>query len=149
MRTAHLLLAGGLALALAGLACADPKPQEAIVGKWEPQDSKGKVTIEFFKGGKLKVTDGEKVIEGTYKFVSEDTVEVTLTFGTDTKTEKLKVDLRPGKAPGRHDQATHGDASIEHRDVSEHHAGRRGPGRADPQDGTVGRVGVGAPSRLP
>src|SRR5947207_15623009 len=91
MRTMRPLLAVGLALALAGFACADAKPQEAIVGKWEPQEAKGKATIEFFKGGKLKVTDGEKVIEGTYKFVSEDTVEVTLTFGTDTKTEKLKV----------------------------------------------------------
>jgi uncharacterized protein (TIGR03066 family) len=93
MRTIRPLLAVGLALTLAGFACADPKPQEAIVGKWEPQDekAKGKATIEFIKGGKLKVTRGEMVIEGTYKFVSEDTVEVMLTFGTDTKTEKLKV----------------------------------------------------------
>src|SRR5690349_3411376 len=91
MRTLRPLLAVGLTLALACLARADPKPQEAIIGKWEPQEGKGKVTIEFLKGGKLKVTHGTEMIEGTYKFVSDDTVEVTLTIGTDTKTEKLKV----------------------------------------------------------
>jgi len=97
MRTTHLLPAGGLVLVLAGLTCADPKPQEAIVGKWGPQDprAKGKASIEFFKDGKVKAVfsdiTGHIIVNGTYKFVGEDTVEVKLTIGNDAKTTKAKV----------------------------------------------------------
>ena len=97
MRTFPLLLAVPLALVVAGFACADPKPQDAIVGKWEPQDpgAKGKASLEFFKDGKLKAVfsdiTGDIVVNGTYKFVADDTVEVRLTVGNSVKTEKAKV----------------------------------------------------------
>ncbi len=93
MRTVRPLLAVGLALALVGFACAEAKPQEAIVGKWEPQDpnAKGKATIEFFKDGKMKAVFGDNMIDGTYKFLADDMLELKLTFMGETKTDKVKV----------------------------------------------------------
>jgi uncharacterized protein (TIGR03066 family) len=93
MRTLRPLLAVCLALVLVGIGYAQPKASEAIVGKWEPQDpnAKGKATLEFLKDGKMKIAFGDIMIDGTYKFVSDDTMEVKMTFGGETKTEKIKV----------------------------------------------------------
>jgi len=94
MRAARPLLAVCAALALAGAVPAQPKPQEALVGRWGPADpkAKGVPTLEFFKDGKLKVVFDELTVDGTWKFTDNDTVVLTLTLaGGETKTETARV----------------------------------------------------------
>ena len=45
MRTTRSLAAAGLALLLAGLALAQPKPQEAILGRWESTEKSSDVIM--------------------------------------------------------------------------------------------------------
>ena len=99
MRTLRPLLAVGLVLLLAGVTLAQPKPQEAILGKWQTTekvgDAEAKILLEFAKEGKLKVSfeinAGGMVTaqseQGTYKWAGDDAIEVT----TKEKTTKLKV----------------------------------------------------------
>jgi len=63
------------------------KPADLIVGKWEGGEGDKKGTMEFTKDGKVKVSMGPMSLEGTYKFVSDDTMEVTM-MG---QTAKVKV----------------------------------------------------------
>lgn len=61
----------------------DGKPQDLIVGTWQPSDSDF-VRLEFSKDGKLKVVStvgGSKTLEGTYRFVDDQTVAVSLPSG--------------------------------------------------------------------
>jgi len=58
------------------LAAAEPK--DLIVGKWEKGEGDKKATLEFTKDGKLKASFGPIVIEGTYKLVGPDGLEITL-----------------------------------------------------------------------
>jgi uncharacterized protein (TIGR03066 family) len=73
------------------------KPQDLIVGKWVPakESDKEKGTVEFTKDGKviLKLMEGDKKIDinGTYKFITDDKVEVELDFMGEKKKETLKI----------------------------------------------------------
>jgi hypothetical protein len=100
MRTTRSLAAAGLALLLAGVALAQPKPQEAILGKWESNEKKGdadiKTALEFLRDGRttmsLQITKGGKEVtkhseEGTYKWLDDETIEVTV----NKEAEKVKV----------------------------------------------------------
>jgi uncharacterized protein (TIGR03066 family) len=93
MRTLRPLLALVLLLMLVGLASAQPKPQELIVGKWQPTDpaTKDQVVLEFVKDGKVKVSFLGQKFDGSYKFTSDETMEFTLTVEGKTNTTKLKV----------------------------------------------------------
>jgi uncharacterized protein (TIGR03066 family) len=103
MRTAYLasgLSVLALALLLAPARAEEKKadkPQDLIVGKWVPakESDKEKGTVEFTKDGKviLKLMEGDKKIDinGTYKFITDDKVEVELDFMGEKKKETLKV----------------------------------------------------------
>ena len=67
------------------------KPQDLILGKWEPVDEKGKSVVEFQKDGKLKVTADQLALEGTYKFIDDKTMEIKIVFGGKEETVKVKV----------------------------------------------------------
>jgi len=92
---------GGLLLALTvGLSgCGGGgKPKDLIIGKWEvdakdiPKELAGmKPTIEFKTDGTTVMTAGPMTMGGKYKFVSEDDVEVEMSFAGITKKEKNKV----------------------------------------------------------
>jgi uncharacterized protein (TIGR03066 family) len=73
------------------VASAQAKPQDLIIGKWSSTDPKDPGILEFTKDGKLLISAGQIKIEGTYKFNSDTEMEVALTFGGETKKEKLKV----------------------------------------------------------
>jgi uncharacterized protein (TIGR03066 family) len=86
---ALLLLAGSTPLFAAD------KPKDLILGKWEMSRDKQKISLEFAKDGILKVRltndDKNTDVEGKYKFVDDDNMEVELVYMGDTKKEKLKV----------------------------------------------------------
>jgi uncharacterized protein (TIGR03066 family) len=78
-------------LGLAAAVSAAPKNQELIVGKWDP----GMSTIfDYKKDGTFTMTIGTVVINGKYKFLSDDVMEVAITFNEKTKTNKLKVAIK-------------------------------------------------------
>jgi uncharacterized protein (TIGR03066 family) len=87
------------AICLAALACAvlllssstarAQTPKELIVGKWLSLDEKQKGTLEFTADGKLKVSIEGLTIDGTYKIVGEDGLEITI--GKETNSGKFKV----------------------------------------------------------
>jgi hypothetical protein len=64
-------------------------PQNLIVGKWEAGTPGGKLTVEFAKDGKAKLTIFGKTLQGTYKVNGGDELEWTLN-GMTTKC-KMKV----------------------------------------------------------
>jgi uncharacterized protein (TIGR03066 family) len=99
---ARSLMALAAVMILAGMSSAADKNKDMIVGKWEPadtKDKKGSAVVEFTKGGDLKISvkAGEMNIDikGTYKFIDDDTVEITVEapFGgkDEKKSEKLKI----------------------------------------------------------
>ncbi len=67
------------------------KPQDLILGKWEPVEEKGKSVVEFLKDGKLKVSADQLALEGTYKFIDDKTMEIKVVFGGKEETVKVKV----------------------------------------------------------
>jgi len=61
-------------------------PQNLIVGKWEAGESGLKITAEFAKEGKAKLTMFGQTLRGTYK-LNDDELEWTL----NGKTTKFKA----------------------------------------------------------
>ena len=89
----------GLAVLLTvGLAPAQgaDKPKDLIVGKWEPLEPKGKgAVLEFKKDGTLSVAikdDGKEVkFDGTFKFLADDVMEITMDVMGQKMTEKITL----------------------------------------------------------
>ena len=73
-------------------------PQNLIVGKWEAGQEGAKVTAEFAKDGKAKLTMFGKTLHGTYKINGNDELEWTL--GGRTTTFKAKVTVRQMELSG-------------------------------------------------
>src|SRR5262245_25861690 len=72
------------------------KAKELIIGKWEPVSGAGKGFVaEFTKDGKVVITgkkdDKDVKFEGSYKFLSDDDMELTLDAMGETIMEKLKI----------------------------------------------------------
>lgn len=92
MRIALLPALATLAVLFVGLnpAVAADKARELIVGKWKPVAEDGKAPeLEFTKDGKVTVSEKEFKANGTYKFVGDDKLEVSIDF----MGEKLEVKL--------------------------------------------------------
>jgi uncharacterized protein (TIGR03066 family) len=68
-------------LSAAGVVRAEDKPQQLILGRWEPVDGKDKAVVEFLKDGKLKISSRDVTLEGSYKFIDDKTLEVKVVFG--------------------------------------------------------------------
>jgi uncharacterized protein (TIGR03066 family) len=93
MATVATVLVTGTAVA------ADNK--ELILGKWSPEEAKGKgfdITIEFAKDGVLKMSfnaNGKNFdLSGKYKFTDDKTVEVTVSAPfakEESKSEKMVI----------------------------------------------------------
>jgi hypothetical protein len=64
-------------------------PQDLIVGKWEAGEGSVKVTAEFTRDAKAKITIFGKTLQGTYKVNGDDELEWTL--GGKTTKNKVKV----------------------------------------------------------
>jgi uncharacterized protein (TIGR03066 family) len=87
----------GLALLIVLLSSA-PAPSQAakykelIVGKWDI----GMSTIfEYRQDGTMKMTLKKTVeINGKYKFISDDTIEVEITVGDKTRSNRLKIAIK-------------------------------------------------------
>jgi uncharacterized protein (TIGR03066 family) len=79
-----------LALAVTPALAAD-KPQDLIIGKWQPADAKEKANLEFLKDGKLKIGSEQFMLDGTYKFLDDKTLEVKISFMGQEKAVKLNV----------------------------------------------------------
>jgi len=80
-----------LVLLLACAAVAAPKNAELIVGKWDI----GMDTVMVYrKDGTLSMVIGTIVVNGKYKFISDDTMEVEITLGDKTKKNQLKVAIQ-------------------------------------------------------
>lgn len=66
--------------------------KDLIVGRWQPTDKDGeRAVIEFAKDGKVKVIADKLTLEGTYKFVKDDQIEVTMLIKGKDSTVKLAV----------------------------------------------------------
>jgi hypothetical protein len=78
-----------LACAALSLTGCGSGPQDLIVGKWEAGGAGVKLTAEFTKDGKAKLTIFGQTVQGTYKVNGGDELEWTLN-GKTTKC-KLKV----------------------------------------------------------
>ncbi len=72
-----LSLVGVAALALLISSCGN-KPKDLIIGKWEATDDKDKGVVEFNKDGTFKITSGPFSMNGTYKFVDDNTIEMEM-----------------------------------------------------------------------
>jgi uncharacterized protein (TIGR03066 family) len=94
MRTLRWVALGCLVLVIAG--CGSGKNQDLIVGKWEAKQSVGgkeiTLTTEFAKDGKMKVGMGPITMEGKYKFVDDNNIEVEMEMMGQKKTEKNKIE---------------------------------------------------------
>jgi hypothetical protein len=62
--------------------------QDLIVGKWEAGEGGFKLTAEFTKDGKTKMTVMGQTLEGTYKVKGD---ELEWTMGGKTTTTRFKV----------------------------------------------------------
>jgi hypothetical protein len=62
-------------------------PKDLIVGKWEAGQEGVKITAEFTKDAKAKITMFGQTLQGTYKMNGDDELEWTL----QGKTTKFKV----------------------------------------------------------
>jgi hypothetical protein len=71
------------------LSACGSSPKDLIVGKWEAGEGGIKMTAEFAKGDKAKLTMMGQTVQGTYRLNGEDELEWTLN-GTTTKC-KVKV----------------------------------------------------------
>jgi len=73
--------------------------EKQLVGKWNIKEKVGEAeveaTIEFTKDGKLqmkvKSPMGDVALDGTYKVVDKDTLELTVSVMGQSKTDKAKV----------------------------------------------------------
>ncbi len=68
-------------------------PEKQLLGKWETTDpdSKQKITLEFADKNVLKIIVGQITLDARYKFVDDENLEMTMTFGETTQTEKVKI----------------------------------------------------------
>jgi len=80
-----------LVLLLAGRAAAAPKNAELIVGKW---DIGMNTVFEYKKDGTFVMTIGTVALNGKYKFIDDNTMEVEITVGDKTKKNRLKVAIQ-------------------------------------------------------
>lgn len=82
-----VVLAGWVAPAVAA-----DSVKDLIVGKWQPVDEKGmKAVLEFTKDGKVKISADQFNLEGTYKFLKDDQLEVGLKLGDMEQKVKLNI----------------------------------------------------------
>jgi Family of unknown function (DUF5640) len=60
--------------------------KDQIIGKWEGNDPSlgGNITFEFLKDGKAKINVGAMTLDITYKWVDDDTFELTIDTGSGT-----------------------------------------------------------------
>lgn len=91
MHPARLLTPLFVLLLLAAGAAAAPKNAELIVGKW---DIGMETVMEYRKDGTLSMVIGKIVVNGRYKFINDDTMEVEITLGDQTKKNQLKVSIK-------------------------------------------------------
>jgi uncharacterized protein (TIGR03066 family) len=92
MSVRRIALVAAVILLAAGAVSAEDKPQQLILGRWEPADSKGKSVIEFLKDGKLRISADTLTLEGSYKFIDDKTLEVKVILGGNEKpSSKLKI----------------------------------------------------------
>jgi hypothetical protein len=75
-------------MALLVSACGS-SPKDLIVGKWEAGQQGAKLTAEFTKDAKAKITMFGQTLQGTYKVNGDDELEWTLAG----KTTKCKVNV--------------------------------------------------------
>jgi uncharacterized protein (TIGR03066 family) len=77
---AFVVLAGMLPV----LSGCGSSPQDLIIGKWEAGQAPAKLTAEFAKDGKAKITILGQTMQGTYKLNGDDELEWTMS-GITTK----------------------------------------------------------------
>jgi uncharacterized protein (TIGR03066 family) len=70
--------------------------KDLIVGKWEPKQMNGAV-VEFKRNGTLVVTAAQFNMEGTYKFLKNDQVELNLAIGGADQKVKLRIKVTKGE----------------------------------------------------
>ena len=73
------------------------KVQELILGKWEASREVNKkkvaVTMTFRKDNTIRGMLADVPFEGTYRFLKDNEMEMTLTLMGKTDTEKVKVEV--------------------------------------------------------
>lgn len=94
----------GLVCALAVLltSCGS-KPQDLIVGKWETEQEGMKMSFEFAKDGKMKMSIMGITADGKYKWVDNENIETEISTPAGVETEKVKVEVTKAelKATGK------------------------------------------------
>ncbi len=65
-----------LSVACARKGSADNKSQELLIGRWWSMAGSEKITLEFTKDGTSKTTIGGQTINGTYKWLDDNTIEL-------------------------------------------------------------------------
>ena len=78
MRNVSVVGIGIALLLMASAVTAADKPQDLIVGKWEAEQNGQKITAEFKKDGTVKLTHGDQMRDGKYKFTDDKTMEVEI-----------------------------------------------------------------------
>jgi uncharacterized protein (TIGR03066 family) len=87
-----ILTVAAVAAVTVAPATAGDNAKDLIVGRWQPNEKGGeKAIIEFTKDGKLKVIADKLNLDGTYKFVKDDQIEVSMPIKGKESTVKLIV----------------------------------------------------------
>jgi hypothetical protein len=75
-----------MAILLAGCGGGTKSLKDQIIGKWAGNDPSlgGNITFEFMKDGKAKIAVGSMSLDITYKWIDDDTFELTMDMGTGT-----------------------------------------------------------------
>lgn len=82
-RTFCILLIGGCSFLLAG--CASNYPPTATIGTWETGLRDKKRTMTFWENGLWTLESKTQSMTGTFKFVSDNQLEITLEGSTQEK----------------------------------------------------------------
>src|SRR5437667_8004835 len=82
---AKLSIVVAVCMALFVSACGS-SPQSLILGKWEVENAPMKMTVEFSRDGKAKITMFGQTLQGAYKLDADNQLEWTLN-GRTTKSK--------------------------------------------------------------
>jgi hypothetical protein len=88
-----------IAILLAGCGGGTKTLKDQILGKWEGNDPSlgGAITFEFMKDGKAKMSAAAMTLDVTYKWVDDDTFELTIEMGGTSQTTSMDAKIDGNK----------------------------------------------------
>ena len=117
MRFTRCCLATLVVLVL-GTAVAAP-PEKELMGKWSTvdPDSQSTITLDFAANNALKISVGGVTLDAKYKFIDDDNLELSMTFGDNISDGEGQVQAGEQRT-GDHRQGQQADEVYAHGEVT-------------------------------